>query len=300
MLKVLFWVLLLSNAGLLAYETGYLAAWLPDGHEPGRMAHQLNADNVKTIPASVAMAKPDAAKGSDTVKNDASSCNEVGAFDAAAAKRLDTALQPLTLGDKLTRREVEDVAHNIVYIPSQGSKEGAEKKATELRHLGVSDFYVIQDAGDLHWGISLGVFKTEEAARAQLAALSQKGVHSARLGTRNVSSTRVFYQFHDLDASTKAAVDKALAEFPHAEHHACGDVGGDARPDIRADAKADTKADIKAADGKPGDAKPAAAKPADSRPLAKPGDARPAAKAADNKAPAVTAAKPAPPRDATH
>jgi hypothetical protein len=50
MLKILFWVLLLTNAGLFAYENGYLAALLPDEREPGRMAHQMNPENVKLVP----------------------------------------------------------------------------------------------------------------------------------------------------------------------------------------------------------------------------------------------------------
>ena len=237
MLKILFWVLLFTNAGLFAYENGYLAAWLPDGLEPGRMAHQLNPESMKPVPVAVVEAKGGADNGEAapaSAKNDTTSCSEIGAFDQAAAKRFDSELQPLALADKLTRREVEDVAHNIVYIPSQGSKEGAEKKATELRHLGVSDFYVIQDNGDLHWGISLGVFKTEEAARAQLAALAQKGVHSARLGTHNVTSTKVFYQVHDLDAAGRAALDKALLDFPHMDKHACDSEGAEAKiPDVK-------------------------------------------------------------------
>lgn len=250
MLKILFWVLLLTNVGLFAYENGYLAALLPDEREPGRMAEQLNPESVKLVPVSMIESRPGTASAgnpsastpsSPTAKAEPPSCSEFGAFDQAVAKRFEADLQPLALGDKLTRREVEDTARNIIYIPPQGSKEGADKKATELRHLGVTDFFVIQD-GDLRWGISLGVFKTEEAARAQLSALSQKGVHSARLGTHNVTSTRVFYQVHDLDAGGKAALDKALAGFPHADKHAC-----------------DGAADVKAADAKVPDAKAAAA-----------------------------------------
>jgi hypothetical protein len=237
MLKILFWVLLLTNVGLFAYENGYLGALLHDEREPDRMAQQLNPENVKLVPASAIEAKPGAVAGSASAaasdKAELPSCSEFGGFDQVTAKRLDGELQPLALGDKLTHRAVEDTARNIIYIPPQGSKDGAEKKATELRHLGVSDFFIIQD-GDLRWGISLGVFKTEEAARAQLAALSQKGVHSARLGTHNVTSTKVFYQVHDLDAAGKAALEKVLAGFPHADKHACGESGDTRAPDVKA------------------------------------------------------------------
>lgn len=236
MLKFLFWTLLLANAGLFAYERGYLVAWLPDGHEPERMANQLNAESVKPVPAAIAEAKPaadaaaESAAKSASAKTAESACREIAGFDPAGAKRFDSAVQTLALGSKLTRREVEEVANNIVYIPSQGSKEGAEKKATELRHLGITDFYIIQDTGDLHWGISLGVFKTEESARALLTALSQKGVHSARLGTHSVTSTRVAYQVRDLDAAARSGLDKILLDFPRTEKRACaGDTPVDAK-----------------------------------------------------------------------
>ncbi len=246
MLKFLFWILLLANVGLFAYERGYLAALLPDGREPQRMAHQLNADNVKPIPPDVAEAvelKPaaDAATDSAESKPGDAACGEIAGFDQAAARRFDGAVQALALGDKLSSREVEEAAHNIVYIPSQGSKDGADKKAAELRHLGITDFYVIQDAGELRWGISLGVFKTEESARALLATLSQKGVHSARLGTHSVNSTKVIYQVRGLDASAKSALDKILLDFPHVEKRTCGAAAASDTKTAAADKAADKK-----------------------------------------------------------
>lgn len=233
MLKFIFWSLLLANAGLFAYQQGYLNAWLPDGHEPTRMDHQFHPELIKTVAAGDATAAPateppktttpttPAATTTNTGKGEALVCKEIGSFDSTSAKRFETLLQPLALGDKITRKDNEDVANNIVYIPSQGSKEGADKKAGELRHLGINDFYVIQDAGDLHWGISLGVFKTEEAARAFLTTLNQKGVHSARLGTHSIATSKVTFQLNGLDSAAVAGVEKIVADFPHVESHAC-------------------------------------------------------------------------------
>jgi hypothetical protein len=233
MLKFIFWSLLLANIGLFAYQQGYLNAWIPDGHEPARAEHQFHPELMKVVaandvalaPASEASKSTTTSSASDSAtpvgKAEALVCKDVGNFDGASAKRFETMLQPLGLGDKLTRKDSEEVANNIVYIPSQGSKEAADKKAGELRHLGVNDFYVIQDAGDLHWGISLGVFKTEEAARAFLSSLNQKGVHSARLGTHTIASTKVTFQLTGLDGAMVAGVDKIVADFPHVEVHAC-------------------------------------------------------------------------------
>lgn len=96
-----------------------------------------------------------------------------------------------------------------------------EKKAGELRKLGVEDFFIIQDNSPMRWGISLGVFKQEDAARTHLAALNQKGVQSARIGQRTVTSSQVAFQIRDLDKEGKAAFDKIKAGFPRQETRKC-------------------------------------------------------------------------------
>lgn len=239
MLKLLFWSLALANAALFAFHQGYLGTLIPDGREPARMARQFNADKIKLIAppkpnanATSAVASADAPFAAGTLEtepvlaraskqHEAFACTEIGNFDTAEAKRFESRLAGLALGDRLSRRIVQDVARHLVFIPSQGNKEGADKKASELRRLGINDFYIIQEGDELRWGISLGVFKTEEAARAHLAALSQKGVRSARLGTHSVASTKVTFQLRELDAEAKARLDKIKSDFPRQEAHAC-------------------------------------------------------------------------------
>jgi hypothetical protein len=228
MLKFIFWSLLLANIGLLMYQGGYLESWISDGHEPARISRQAHPELMKPIAAGeiAALMSAESAgstplNGKSASKPDSLVCKEIGNFDAVSAKRFETLIEPLALGDKVSHREIAETVNNIVYIPSQGTKEGAEKKASELRHFGVNDFYIIQDNGPLHWGISLGVFKTEEAARALLAALNQKGVHSARLGIHNVAATKTLYQLRNLDAGATASLEKIAAEFPHLDIHSC-------------------------------------------------------------------------------
>ena len=235
MLKLLFAMLLLGNAGLFAYQQGYLETLLPSGHEPARLGGQLNADKIKLIPASTATAAPppsvsmtqeepvlEPVLAAAAAKNkEALSCTEIGNFEPVDAKRFETRLAALSLGDRLSRRNAQEGARHMVYIPSQLDKEGAEKKAGELRRLGIKDFYVIQESGELHWGISLGIFKTEEAARAHLATLSQKGVRSARLGVHHGASNKVAFQMRLLDATAKSALDKIKTDFPGQEMRAC-------------------------------------------------------------------------------
>lgn len=264
MLRFLFWTLLLANVGLFAYRSGYLETWFPDGRDPDRMSRQFNADKMKPIAAGaiVADAGPASTVAPDSLSAAASSttagsststiastpsttvadsgqkdakpgilgCAEVGNFDAVAAKRFEAQMQPLASRIKPVRRNIVEVAGNMVYIPSQGSKDAAAKKSAELLHLGIHDFYVIQDEGPLHWGISLGVFKTEDAARIQMASLNQKGVHSAHIGVHNVTTNKVAFQLHGLDSDAKAGLDKIMHGFPNIVTHAC-------TPDTAADSR---------------------------------------------------------------
>ncbi len=222
MLKLVFGCLVAANAGLYAYQQGYLETLLPEGREPGRAASQLYADKIKLLPAApVAAEEPVVLEPAAAKVNDILACTEIGNFDTADAKRFETRLADWSLGDRLSRRNVREVARHMVYIPSQGDKDGAEKKSSELRRLGIKDFYVIQDNTELQWGISLGIFKSEEAARTHLATLSQKGVRTARLGVHQVTTNKVLFQMRALDADTKGKLDKIKTDFPNQEVRSC-------------------------------------------------------------------------------
>lgn len=228
MLKFFFWILLLSNAGLLAYQQGYFDAMLPSGREPARMKEQINADKIKLIPPPapnvpppVTVPEPAPVVATAAANADVIACTEIGNFNPEEAKRFSTQIATLALGGRVSQRAIQEVASHMVYIPPQADKDAAEKKASELRRLGVDDFFIIQDNSTLRWGISLGVFKQGEAARAHLANLNQKGVRSARIGERSVTTNLVAFRLRDLDPGTKNALDKIKADFPKQESRKC-------------------------------------------------------------------------------
>lgn len=148
-------------------------------------------------------------------------CVEIGNFSSREAKRFEAQLAALPFNGKMARRNVREVLSHMVYIPPQADREAAEKKAAELQGLGVTDFYIIQDNSDMRWGISLGVFRKEEAARAHLANLTQAGVRSARIGERSITATMVAFQLQGMDVATQARLDKLREEFPRQETRAC-------------------------------------------------------------------------------
>ena len=250
MLKFFFWSLVAANGLLYACQEGHLSTFFPDGREPARMGRQINPGSVKILPAEVsappvASAEPSSATPSanPTVTAPATSpatvpvtppaapaqaaksapalaCTEIGNFEPADATRFEQRIAGLALGSKLTRRTVQENARNMVFIPPLGSKEGADKKAGELRRLGITDFFIIQE-GPQRWGISLGIFRTDEAARAHLAGLTQKGVQSARLGEFSPATSKIAFQFRGLDAAATASVARIRTEFAKQESRAC-------------------------------------------------------------------------------
>lgn len=253
MLKILFGLLLLINSGLFAYQQGYLDTLSPSSREPSRLAQQLNADKLNLISTTAVVATDDKTGAKSDAKSEAKSeakaavvtppepeknlaradkmsnglaCAEVGNFDTAEAKKFEAQLAALSLGDRLTRRAIPENVRHMVYIPPLANKEAADKKAGELKRLGVEDFFVIQDNSPLQWGISLGIFKSEEAARNQLAALNQKGVRSARVGAHTPSGTKVAFQLRGLDVAAKNSVTKIKEAFPKQELRECSAAAG--------------------------------------------------------------------------
>jgi len=62
----------------------------------------------------------------------------------------------------------------------------------------------VQEEGDHRWAVSLGVFRSAEAAQARLAALRGQGVRTAEVGPRDTVAAKVWYQVTSVDAPLQA------------------------------------------------------------------------------------------------
>ena len=242
MLRLAFWSLLFLNAALFAYAQGVLGTSKSNEHEPARLRRQFNAAKMTLLTreqaeaAAKAAAPPaggDAAAGAGSASAAASApasatapafaCTEIGPFDAGDARRFEARLAKLDLGDRQSRQTVQaqDVTSWLVHIPPQGSKEAADKKAAELRNLGVSNLYVINTDSPLKYAISLGVFKTEAGAQALLAQLNKQGVHSARIAPRGPQTTHYVYRVRNLDAATRKRIEGYAERYDGADVKTC-------------------------------------------------------------------------------
>ena len=152
-------------------------------------------------------------------------CLEWGSFNPADATRAAQRLEPLALGARLAQYRGEETAGWWVHMPPQANRAAALRKAAELKQLGVEDYFVLQDAGPLRWALSLGVFSTEDAAKAHLEALRAKGVRSAIIERRDTRVPKVWFQVRDADAPLQDRLRVIARDFEGATLHDCSPRG---------------------------------------------------------------------------
>lgn len=219
MLKFVFFLLAGVNALLLAANLGNFQA---GQREPERLKNQLNAGQIRLIPAATVQAG--AAKAAQAPKPaQVYTCTEIGNFALASARRFEQKVEDLELGDRQSRHNLaeQEISSYIVFIPAQGSKEEFDKKTAELKQHGVSNYFVIGDNSPMRGAISLGVFKSEAGAQGLLATIIKQGVQGVRVSPRFTSSKLVAFQFRQLDSATKARLDAIKTGFPDQEMRNC-------------------------------------------------------------------------------
>ncbi|HEY2336992.1 MAG TPA: hypothetical protein VGI18_06475 [Burkholderiales bacterium] len=148
-------------------------------------------------------------------------CLEWGSFTLTDAPKMEKALEPLALGSRLAQRRTEELAGWWVFMPPQGSRQAAFKKAAELKKLGLDEFFIVGDEGPYRWALSLGVFRNEDAAQARLATLRTQGVRSARVGPREMLVPKVWLQVKSVDAPLEARLKEIARTVEGSELKAC-------------------------------------------------------------------------------
>ncbi|WP_172204972.1 SPOR domain-containing protein [Niveibacterium sp. COAC-50] len=215
-MKTFFLYLLLGANALLALMnmTGFSAA---PGGEPDRLSSQLHPEKLKIIghgddaPAPEQAAADPAPVASElapvVASSEAAPAAESAPVEAPATKPLALAcvswggltkaqadaIALRAKGLKFTAKEqtVNGTSSWWVHLPPQTDRAGADKKAEELRTLGVNDYFIVKDPGANQNAISLGLYKSEESANRALEALKTKGVRSARIEARDTSSIKL-------------------------------------------------------------------------------------------------------------
>lgn len=161
--------LLLSNVVLAAY-LGVTASPRHTLHDAG--AQEVNADKVRLL--RIAPAPSRTGPGA---------CLEWGPFAAPELLRAQEQLAAMA-AVRSRVRELPGSPVWWVHLPALRSREEADRRVRELDELGVKDARVVTDEGYRN-AVSLGIFRTEEAAAAHQARLREIKVRNAAVVQRS-------------------------------------------------------------------------------------------------------------------
>jgi hypothetical protein len=206
-MRILVLLLLLANLTLLGYTK---LDSLGTG-EGVRLAQQIQPDRIVLLsPQQVA------ALGPAKVSALADVCVEWGPLSDTEKARALASLEPLDLAKLISQKKVEVVANYWVFIPPAANRSAAERRVEELKALGIKDLLLV-DGGPQRLAISLGVFRTEDAAQARLAALEAQGVKTARIGARVQAIAQTALVVRDPPAPAVARLKELQGSFPGSE-----------------------------------------------------------------------------------
>lgn len=223
-MRALFLVLVLANLAFFAWHAGYLGPGPEPKGEPDRLAQQIAPEKIRIIgPAEARKLAPAQPKPQ--------ACIEWGSFPPQEFERAQAVLAAMSPPPAFSARRTDEAVGWWVFMPPSATKAAADRLGAELRKLGVTDFFVLNEEGPNRLAISLGVFKTEEGARNYVEALVKRGVKGARAGERDTRLMRVNIVFRNADDALKARIAELRKEFP----------GQDARDCAQEDRRADEK-----------------------------------------------------------
>lgn len=225
-MRVLFLLFVLANLAFYAWTA--LVAPGDSTADSRPLRAQVEPDRIRILPrdpgeAPLPATKPSPAPAGAPAAGApaAGACLEWGSFTNADLPAAERALEPLALGARLAQRRAEEAAGWWVYMPPQGNRQNAQKKTTELKGLGIDDWFIVQEEGRWRWAVSLGVFRTEEAARNRLEALRARGVRTAQLGERELLATKVWLQGRNVEPALAARWRELAQGFAGTELRDC-------------------------------------------------------------------------------
>lgn len=206
-------VLLLLVANLVLWAGWRLGGGEGNG-EPDRVAQQIAADRIRIVARNE---PPPATRPAGETRL---RCIAWGGLGEATADKL-SPLITRRAPEVMLARETEQAIINgyRVQLDKLGARAAAERKARDLRELGVADYLVT--GGNGAWLISLGVFSSEAAANTHLAAMRKRGVRSASIERVDYKETRVRISVSGDAASVDAAAAEVARELPDLRSELC-------------------------------------------------------------------------------
>jgi hypothetical protein len=183
-MRFLVFLLVLANLFFFVWTRGELGGGEPDAP---RAANQLRAEQIRIVsndqpPTPMPPPEPEPAPAPEPPPAPREVCVALADVPQTEADELGRRFARELAAVKLTRTSAPEFLW-AVRIPPFKTRREAESKVGELKRLGVTEYFIMQEGSD-GFSISLGLYSTQGAAESALDALKAKGVRSARLTTR--------------------------------------------------------------------------------------------------------------------
>ncbi len=216
MLRLLVLLLLLANGAYFAWSQGLLRPYgfgPSQQSEPQRIAQQLRPEAIRILKADeVTRAETAAETVAETVAKAATAakgsmeCLQAGVFDDIQAAALRRSLETLLPAGAWALAPVVEPARWIIYMGKYPNADALAKKRAELASLNLQFEPLTNPA--LEIGLSLGGFEAQGAADAALAALSRRGVRTARVVQERAELRGAMLKIAAVDDAIKARFEE--------------------------------------------------------------------------------------------
>lgn len=222
-MRTVVFLLIVANLLFLAWAQGLLgSSSSPDAF---RMQQQLLADQIRIVSRDDAPTEADTEKEVKAAEKKLEKveevCVQLNGLVVADSERFETLLSEKFSAFKAVRTKISGSTSYWVHIPPLASKKEAETKASELKKFGITDFFIMQEAGQNNLAISLGLFSSKESALAYLETLRGKGVKSAKLTERNVKPPLVMLEIRGPETQADALQQTVTEALPEVKPAAC-------------------------------------------------------------------------------
>jgi hypothetical protein len=209
-MRTVFLLLVLANLGFFAYS---LMA-----RERAAAASEITS--LQVSPEKIRLIKPGEGASKNSPRETAGVataspvCIEWGALAGPDVSRADAAIASLQLPDALIQRTVIDAGAYWVYLPPLKTKAQLDRSIGQLSALGITEFFVVEDATPWRNAISLGIFKSEETAKTFLDGLRAKGLKSAVTERRENLLKQIAYFVREPTETMVARLAELQRDFP--------------------------------------------------------------------------------------
>jgi hypothetical protein len=201
-------LILLALANIALFALTRLDSY--GGGEPQRIAEQVQPEKIALLtPQEVAALGPAKTAALADV------CLEWGPLSDTERARALADLAPLALGTLVSQRRVETDGY-LVTLQGFASRAAAERRLSELRAQAMGDVAVL-DLGGGQFAVSLGVYRSEQAANGRADALAQQGIAGARIVPRAKGVPQTMIVIRDPPQAAVARMREVVPAYPGTE-----------------------------------------------------------------------------------